>query len=251
MGTAKTLLYPKVAAPIGEFMDVLASARINPSCDNDREKGRQNLLEDWLYGMKERAQDRRDRRARGNDKVPAAENIFQNEGGIESLAKPRGFDKKTEDNDFGKYIEYSDGKSKVCYWKREDYQPSADSAKKMQELLKKGPHSIMARDPRNPHVEIAASQDEVDAAYDCLNPGRWSKGGPFEVNSIAVKTVNGKNVLSVDVEFQNGKRSTVTIFNPDANSNTLEHVWVESNKNADAAKLNATVLAGLKWKKEK
>jgi hypothetical protein len=159
---------------------------------------------------------------------------FENEGGIASISKPARFNKTNTDNDFGRYVEQTDGKSKICYWKRDDYSPQPQSAKKMADILNKGPHAI--------------KEGDMDPVYDCLQPGRWSNGGPFDVNRARVEKVNGKNVLAVDVDFQSGKKTTVYIFNPDAAGKTLEHLWVEAPNKVQAANLNKSVLSSIKWK---
>lgn len=189
----------------------------------DEHRTRRRLLEGLF--------DRRERRSQSQKES----NMFENEGGIESIKKPNGFGASKTDDEFGHYVESSNGKAKICYWKRNDYSPEADSAKRINEILKKGAHAI--------------SDDERDAVYDCLMPGRWSKGAPFDVGAMSVKQIGGKNVLSIDVDFQSGKRTTLIVFNPDATNKTLEHLWVESNSKTERERVEKVVLSGIKWKK--
>lgn len=211
------------------------------------DSGRAKLIEGFFDGIRDRMRDRRESRGKSESTPPTPSGMLENEGSIASITKPKGFNNKSEDSDFGRFVSFSDGKSKVCYWKREDYSPTPDSAKKLEAVLKKGPHTILSKDPKNPDVTIAA-EDELDPVYDCLMPGRWSKGGPFDVNNISVQNINGKNVLSVDVQFQDGKKRSVMIFSPDAKNNTLEHIWSEAGTKADVDKLNKTIVSSIKWK---
>lgn len=209
-------------------------------------KASSGLLDHLLKGAEDRREKRRDaRETRPNQLAGAGGDKLQNEGGVASLELPKGFKKKTEDNDFGKYIEYGSGKTKVCYWKRDDYQPSEESAKQLKDILKKPPHVVFSVDPKNPDISVQEDK-EIDAVYDCLNPGRWSGQGPFDIHSITTKNVNGKSVIQVDMTLQNGKVGVLNVFDANAKDGTLEHVWIEGPKN-EVDKLKKPVFDGLSW----
>jgi hypothetical protein len=146
--------------------------------------------------------------------------------GIASVQLPGGFEKADEDCDFGHFIEFRHGQSRICYWQKDNFFASDESAQKLQECMKRRPHYIYRRDARNP-MDPKVVEDEYFAAADALlQPGRVLPPIGFDLRNLRTQQLNGKTVFRA--EFDGPRHfSSILMWDPTPESGILRHLWVD------------------------
>lgn len=152
--------------------------------------------------------------------------MLKNLAGIASIELPPGFEKASEDCDFGHFVEFRHNDSRICYWQKDNYFAPEETALAVEQSLKKRPHSIFKRDPRDPMEVQADDMEYFPVAEALLQPGRILPPYGFDIRSLRTQQINGKKVFRADFE---GERffSSIVIWDANHESGTLRHLWVE------------------------
>lgn len=149
--------------------------------------------------------------------------------GIACISLPPGFEKTSEDCDFGHFVEFSqtDG-SRICYWQKDNYFASEETAHTLQQALKRKPHFLLKRDKKDP-MDVKTDETEYfSAAEALLQPGRVLPPTAFDISALKTQSINGKTVFRAD--FDAGNRfCSVLIWDADHEAGILRHLWIDGD----------------------
>lgn len=202
--------------------------------DVNKDKAKREHLGDGhilrnIFGGKKKDSDKPDVK-KGEDKEDKDTVKLEKEGGVESLKLPKGFTKGNVEKE-NNYMEFPAGQNKdtkVCYWRRNDFNATDDDTKRANEIMNKGP------------VPRKLSEQETMDLIHMMAPGRWAGNGNFDIKdpnrkdknaAFRIEEVGGKRVLVGDLSFKDqDKQVHVMIANPNREKREIEILWLEGPK---------------------
>ena len=168
--------------------------------------------------------------------------------GIATIELPPGFEKSTEDCDFGHFIEFRSTNSRICYWQKDNFFAPPDVAQTLESALKRRPHYLYKRNPKVPD-EPRVQEDEYFAAADALlQPGRVLPPYGFDIRALRTTVLNGKTIFRADFDCHNFF-SSIVFWDATPESGMLRHLWIEGplNKEEELQKEFEKVCDTIQW----